>query len=72
MQPCFGCAKELIQAHVNQIVYLHKWTPSDVDPEMDGQKKAEYEKLIARLDPKQLSIADPRAEWAVSALRKKA
>jgi dCMP deaminase len=71
MQPCFGCAKELLQAHVKQIVYLHEWTPSDVDPEMDSQKKAEYQKVTARLDTRQHCIADPRAEWAVSALRKK-
>jgi len=71
MQPCFGCAKELLQAHVKQIVYLHEWTPSDVDPEMDSQKKAEYQNITARLDPRQICIADPRAEWAVSALRKK-
>jgi dCMP deaminase len=71
MQPCFGCAKELLQAHVKQIVFLHEWTPSDVDPEMDSQKKAEYEKITARLNTKQVSVADARAEWAVSALRKK-
>ncbi len=71
MQPCFGCAKELLQAYVRRIVYRHEWTPSDVDPEMDEDKKAEYAKILARFDVKQLSIPDPRAEWAVSALRKK-
>lgn len=71
MQPCFGCAKELLQAHVKQIVFLHEWSPSDVDPDMDKQKKAEYDKVTARLDTKRLSMSDPRAEWAVSALRKK-
>jgi dCMP deaminase len=58
---------------VNQIIYVHEWTPSDADPGMDSQKKAEYEKITARLDTKRLSsFADARAEWAVSALRKKA
>jgi dCMP deaminase len=71
MQPCFGCGKELLQAKVKRIVFLHPWTPSDVDPEMDSQKKAEYEKLLAGLATKKLSIKDPRAEWAVTALRKK-
>lgn len=71
MQPCFGCAKELLQAHVKRLVYLHPWSPSDVDPVMDGQKKGEYEKITARLDIKPLSIDDPRKEWAVSSLRKK-
>ena len=72
MQPCFGCAKELLQAHVKQVVYLHKWMPSDVDPEMDDLKKAEYKKITAKFKSKQLSIPDPRAEWAISKLRKKA
>ncbi len=71
MQPCFGCAKELLQAHVMQIEFLHKWTPSDADAEMENQKKAEYEKISARLNIKQLSMVDERAEWAVSALRDK-
>lgn len=59
MQPCFGCGKELLQAKVKRIVYLHRWTPSDADPQMDSSKKAEHEKLLARLDTKQLSIKDP-------------
>ncbi len=72
MQPCFGCAKELLQAHVKRVVYLHPWTPSDVDPVMDSLKKAEHDKLLARLDTKHLALHDPRAEWAVTALRKRA
>jgi len=71
MLPCFGCGKELLQAKVKRIVYLHPWTPSDADPEMDSGKKAEHEKLLAKFDMKQLSIKDPRAKWAVTALRKK-
>lgn len=71
MQPCFGCGKELLQAKVKRIVYLHRWTPSDADPEMDRDKKAEHEKLLAKFDVKRLSIKDPRAKWAVSALRRR-
>lgn len=71
MQPCFGCGKELLQAKVKRIVYLHPWTPSDVDPKMDSDKKAEYEKLLAGLATKHLPVEDPRAEWAVTVLRKK-
>ncbi len=72
MQPCFGCAKELAQAKIQQIVYLHAWVPSDADPEMDQRKKAEYDKIMAKINVKQLKIEDPRAEWAVTTLRKKA
>lgn len=71
MQPCFGCAKELLQAKVKRVVYLHPWPPTDPDAEMERLKKAEYEKLCARLDSKHLPIHDPRAEWAVTKLRKK-
>src|ERR1044071_9475267 len=39
MQPCFGCAKELLQAHVKRVVYMHPWMPSDVDPEMNQKKR---------------------------------
>lgn len=71
MQPCFGCAKELLQAHVKRIVYLHPWSPSDADPDMNDRKRAEYEKITAQLDTRRLCIEDPRAEWAVRAMRKK-
>lgn len=71
MQPCFGCAKELLQAEVMRVVYLHPWSPTDPEPEMERAKKAEYEKLFARLDTTPLAIRDPRREWAVTAFRKK-
>lgn len=56
MQPCFGCAKELLQAEVMRVVYLHPWSPTDPEPEMERAKKAEYEKLFARLDTTPLAI----------------
>ena len=71
MQPCFGCAKELVQAHVKNVVYLHPWVPTDADPQMDRKKKAEYEKITARTGIRQLSLEDPRAAWAVTSLRAK-
>jgi len=72
MQPCFGCAKEIAQAKIEQVVYLHPWVPTDADPAMDRDKKAEYEKIMGRIKVKQLQIVDPRAEWAVTTLRQKA
>lgn len=71
MEPCFGCAKEMIQAKISRVVYLHQWAPTDADPNMDASKKAEYEKLLTRLGTKQLFIRDRRAKWAVSTLRRK-
>lgn len=63
MRPCFGCTKELIQAKVRAVYYLHDWTHPD--PALN----AEYEKLQARIPEgiKPLKIEDPDREWAVSA-----
>lgn len=73
MQPCFGCAKELVQARISKVIYLHQWVPSNTDPTMDAAMKAEYAKITAKTDIKQLkSLEDPVAAWAVTALRKTA
>ena len=71
MQPCFGCAKEIAQAKITEVVYLHPWVPTDVDPEMDRDKKAEYDKIMGRIKIRQFRMDDPRAEWAVRSLRAK-
>ena len=72
MQPCFGCAKELVQAKIAKVSYLHPWVPTDVDPAMDKAKKAEYEKILAKLDVEHLDgFVDPVASWAVTSLRSK-
>jgi dCMP deaminase len=71
MQPCFGCAKELLQAKVERIVYLHPWTPTDPDPAMAERKRDEYAKVMGRFPAvDRLALDDPRAEWAVTALRR--
>ena len=70
MQPCFGCAKEIAQAKISEVVFLHPWVPTDVDPAMDRYKKAEYEKIIARLKVRQLQLVDPRESWAVRTRRR--
>jgi dCMP deaminase len=69
MQPCFGCAKELLQAKVARVYYMHPWIPSDVDPELDAKMKDEYEKILSKLDIRRLKFDDPVASWAVTALR---
>src|SRR5579871_2631787 len=69
MRPCFGCAKEMLQAQVRSVYYLHKWTPSAKE---DGFKTAaqtaEYEKLMIRFPAgaHHLDIPDPDFVWAVS------
>jgi dCMP deaminase len=65
MRPCFGCTKEMLQAGVRQVFYLHDW----IHP--DREKQGEYERLQARFPGgiRRLEIDDPRAEWAVSRRR---
>lgn len=44
MQPCFGCAKELLQARISKVSYVHPWAPTDVDPEWTRQRRASTRK----------------------------
>jgi dCMP deaminase len=41
-QPCFGCLKELLQAGITEIRYLHPWDPLEAygDPALAGQYAA--------------------------------
>jgi dCMP deaminase len=65
MRPCFGCTKEMLQAGVREVYYLHDWT------HLDPEKRAEYERLQARFPGgiRKLDVEDPRASWAVTTLR---
>lgn len=70
MQPCFGCAKEIAQAKIRHVVYLHPWIPSNTNPAMDAAMKAEYEKILAKVSVKKLGdFVDPVEEWAVTSKR---
>jgi dCMP deaminase len=61
MRPCFGCTKELLQAKITTVYYLHEWKHPDPDV------WAEYEKIQARFQGgiKRLKIEDPYRAWAV-------
>lgn len=65
MRPCFGCAKELLQARVHAVYYLHDWRHPD--EEMWRQ----YEMLERRFPggSHMIRLPDPDAAWAVSSLR---
>ena len=70
MQPCYGCAKEIVQARIARVVYLHPWLPTSPDPAMQLAMREEYAKLMARLDVVQLEdFENPVPSWAVTALR---
>ena len=65
MRPCFGCTKELLQAKITAVYYLHEWTYPD--PEMQDT----YARLQAQFPTgvRRAELEDPEAEWALSALR---
>lgn len=65
MQPCFGCTKEIIQAKIRGVYYLHPW----IYP--DPQRQHSYEELLSYVPDGVLGLEmeDPDAAWAVSALR---
>ncbi len=67
MRPCFGCTKELLQAGIDCVYYLHDWRYPD-----DTVQNA-YEKLQNRIRRglKHIDMPDPNGAWAVSALRDK-
>lgn len=71
MKPCFNCAKEIAQCKIREVVYLHEWVPNDADPSMDVKKKAEYDKMLAKIKLHQVKMKDPRAKWAITTKRTK-
>lgn len=61
MRPCFGCTKELLQANVQAVYYLHDWKYPD------ASLHAEYEKIQNRIPKgiRQVGMEDPDREWAL-------
>ena len=67
MQPCFGCAKEMLQTKIRAVYYMHAWAYPD------ASKQAEYERLLGFFPEgvHRVELTDPDATWAVSTLRQK-
>lgn len=65
MRPCFGCAKELLQARIHAVYYLHDWRHPDDD------LWRQYELLLSRFPGgvHRVDIEDPDAARAVCQLR---
>jgi dCMP deaminase len=59
-RPCFGCTKELLQANVQAVYFLHDWTYPD--PALH----AEYEKIQNRIPKgiRKVDMGDPDTDWA--------
>jgi dCMP deaminase len=69
MRPCFGCAKEMLQARVHAIYYLHEWTPNAKDDQVKtAEERGEYQKLLLRFPGgvHALGMPDSLETWAVS------
>jgi dCMP deaminase len=65
MRPCFGCAKELLQARIHAVHYLHEWRHPDED--LWRQYLLLQERFPGGV--RRVEIEDPDAAWAVSSLR---
>ncbi|MFC1525207.1 cytidine/deoxycytidylate deaminase family protein [Candidatus Latescibacterota bacterium] len=65
MRPCFGCTKELLQARIRGVYYLHEWEY----PESEMQDS--YLALQSHFPDgvQRIAIPDPEEEWAVSRRR---
>jgi dCMP deaminase len=61
MRPCFGCTKELLQAGVERVVYIHDW--QHPDPAMQN----EYSRIQSRFPGgiNKLDMEDPERAWAL-------
>lgn len=60
VRPCFGCTKELLQAKIHAVYYLHDWQHPD-------QEMHEEYLLIQSQFPgsiRKVDMEDPRADWA--------
>jgi dCMP deaminase len=66
MRPCFGCTKELLQARVRAVYYLHDWEPPS-DPQLAHQYAIIQKQFPGGIA--QIQVEDPDAAWAISRLR---
>ena len=59
-RPCFGCTKELLQAKVVSVNFIHDWTHPD------EEFMRQYRLIQARFTGgiRQVDFEDPRSEWA--------
>lgn len=59
LRPCFDCTKQMLQARIEAVHYLHDW--EHPDPAWQRQ----YELIQARFQGiKRVPMNDPRSDWA--------
>jgi dCMP deaminase len=60
MRPCFGCLKELLQAKIKAIYFIHYWEYPD------HAIRGEYAKIAPRVPRfKRHIMSDPNEDWAM-------
>ena len=61
VRPCFNCTKEMLQAKVEAVYYLHEWSHPD------KSHQAEYERLQNGFPKgmRKIQLDDPDVSWAV-------
>ncbi len=61
-QPCFGCLKEMLQARISCVYYIHPW----MSPRDDDQNR-QYRILMGQFPEgvNQLDVDDKRKDWAI-------
>jgi dCMP deaminase len=65
MRPCFGCTKEILQAQIQEVYYLHEWAY----PDPTWQESYERLQSFIPRGVHRVEINDLDAGWAVSSLR---
>lgn len=65
-QPCFGCLKEMLQARISRIHYIHPWT----SPRTEDQER-QYRILMGQFPGgvNKLAMPDPRKSWAIPRIK---
>ncbi len=60
-EPCFGCLKEMLQAGISAVYYLHPWGST-----RDEDQQRQYKTLQNAIEHgvHQLNMVDERADWA--------
>jgi dCMP deaminase len=72
LQPCFGCLKELAQANVAGVRYLHPWDHPDTTLNQQYQELVELFSEGANQAKKgfyQVQTLDPKEDWAQGSRR---
>ena len=65
MRPCFGCTKELLQAGVQGVHYLHEWEyPDTAMQKQYACLQSQFSRGVHAV-----AVEDAEAEWAVSRMR---